>query len=295
MQRRIAGLALTVALPVALLAACTPPDDTTRRPIPAPTWARASAVSLELPFDAFKWSPQEDWSLERARHALLERCVRSSGVGFTMPVNTSAQAPSAGYGNSRRYGVADENAASRFGYHMPVTDDELERRRAVTEWGRQVGAEEEATIYGSGHGGDSPGCYHEADSILTEGVPRADTGWLTQQSAATLQQTERNAEVVRAREKWRSCMSASGYTYRTPEEAIGDSRWDVRKPEIGRQEVETARADTRCKRGTGLTAVWHRAEAALQRRIIARNPETFRALAANKRAHLANVRDTLAG
>ncbi|GAA1177977.1 hypothetical protein GCM10009654_39050 [Streptomyces hebeiensis] len=293
-RRRATGLALVSLLPITLLTACATHGETSPRPtkpLTLPTAAPASAPFLELPFDAYRWTSRDDWSLAKARRTLLESCVAGRGVDFTMPTNIADERPPARYDNSRRYGVVDESTAAQFGYHRPVTDDERERRTAMTEWARRVSAEEEAAIYGEA---ETPGCYSEVDALLARGVPEADTDWLTERGVGTLRKTERSAEVVGAKERWRSCMSAAGYSYRTPDGAIGDPRWDLDSAKISALEVGTARADARCKRVSGLFDAWHAAEATAQARVIEENPEKFRALAANKRAHLTNVRNALA-
>ncbi|MFJ2556936.1 MULTISPECIES: hypothetical protein [unclassified Streptomyces] len=201
MHWRTTGLALFLTLTSVLPVACAAREGTggqpPRHPTAAPLWTQAAGMSLELPFDAYKWTPREDWSLERARRVLLEHCVRAAGVDFTMPVTTAREAPAAGYDNSRRYGVTDERVAARFGYHMPVTEDERERRSAVREWGAQVGAEEATALCGQGDGNGTAGCYREADTVLSADVPEADTDWLTEQGAATLRPSAVSSSTTR--------------------------------------------------------------------------------------------------
>ncbi|MBF8184745.1 hypothetical protein ITP53_03105 [Nonomuraea sp. K274] len=282
MSRIRAGAALILVLP--MLAACT--AQLSPGSADAPTPVGFTVLRLDLPFDEYKWKPRDIWSLERGRQILVKRCVRGRGLNFTMPENTGAEAPPDVYDNSRRYGVADENAASRFGYHLPVRPDQERRRNRIEAWNKGVSEAEEAAIYG---GNGQPGCYQQIDSFLERGLPRADTDWLSAQSADSLRRTEQLEAVTRAKEDWRRCMSRLGFAYANPDAAIGDPRWDLDAPAITEREIETAQADVRCKQSSGLLKTWHEAERTLQHQIIQRNLEKFDLLRAGKNIHLSNV------
>lgn len=256
-----------------------------------------AALRLDLPFDAYKWDDRDVWLLERARYTLVARCVRERGLDFTMPRNTADTGPPAGYDNSRRYGVADPRAVSRYGYHLPADPDGDRRRRRLQVWSEQVSAAEESAIYGDGTEGDL-GCYGQADAVVDRGVAAtadADDGWLAARSSATLERSGADPEVVRARVRWRDCMFRAGFRHRDPDAAGGDARWNLDGAAVPAAEVATARADVRCKESSGLLRSWHAAETALQRDAVGRDRPRFDRIAAARATRLGNARVVLAG
>ncbi|MFI8951481.1 hypothetical protein ACIGO6_33875 [Streptomyces sp. NPDC053750] len=282
MNRARASLALLSALPLLLLSACAEhrPE---RAPAP-PLVAATSPAELALPFDTYKWTPRETWLQDRARRLLAERCLADRGIGLKLP--DPGDEPPDVHTNDRRYGVTNVQAAARYGYHLPSMWDEEGGRTRTTGWTRKPSAQEEAALYGEA---DRPGCYQYADSVLARDVPAADTRWFAGQSAETLERTETDPAVVRARTRWKTCMDEAGHDYAHPREAIGDARWDLDAPTITEREIETAQADIRCMRLSGLLSTWHRAEVTLQRRIIAEHSQKFRDLTIAKHAALRNV------
>ncbi|MFI1866128.1 hypothetical protein [Streptomyces jumonjinensis] len=261
-----------------VLPSCTvrhPPEHTSSRPPSA--WT--SSFRLPLPFDAYKWNPRETWLRERARRLLAEHCLQARGIDLNLPGATPE--PPDSYDNSRRYGVGDIRAASRFGYHPPEMWS-----GGQPQWAERLSAEEEAALYGAE---SDPGCYHQADSALSRGTPAADTSWLATQSSRTLLRSSATAEVNQARSSWSTCMKQAGYAYTHPDKAIGDPQWDLDSRTVTARETETARADVRCKRSSGLLRLWHTTESAAQRRVIARHRAVFESLTANKQAQLKNA------
>ncbi|MEV6425958.1 hypothetical protein [Streptomyces sp. NPDC051662] len=246
------------------------------------------ASELVLPFDTYKWTARETWLHDRARRVLTERCLEGRDVGLDFP-DTGPEPPDS-YDNGRRYGVADDRAVALSGYHLPTGREGGRDNSAATGWGEALSAEEEAALYGTDL---SPGCYRHADSLLARDVPAADLSWFADQSAETLLKTENVPTVTQARKRWRTCMNQAGHPYAHPSAAIGDPRWNLDSSTITEREKKTARTDVRCKQSSGLLSNWHAAETTLQRQVIARNAETFKALASHKRALLKNVLSVL--
>ncbi|SFB36203.1 hypothetical protein SAMN05216266_10944 [Amycolatopsis marina] len=250
-----------------------------------------SRYELPLPFDEYKWSPQDQWLLEQARHRLVKHCVEARGATFTLPEQDGSESRRTTVDNSRRYGVLDPAAVHRFGYHVP-TDPASERREAVTErWVAQVGAGEEAAIYGTA---DDPGCYAAADEKLAATAPAADAEWLGAQSADSVDQSMSTPEVSRTLADWRRCMTEHGFDYADPYAALGDERWNLDAPEVTPLELRAAELDLDCKRSSDLTSAWQQAETSRQERIIDEHADRFERLRVAKRAQLDLARQVLA-
>ncbi len=67
-------------------------------------------------------------------------------------------------------------------------------------------------------------------------------------------------------------MRKAGYRYSSPQEAIRDPAFtDGRDHHVTKTEIATAVADVRCKRTTGLIAIWTGVEIAYQRLAITQN------------------------
>jgi hypothetical protein len=245
---------------------------------------------LVLPFDQYKWNPREQGLYEQARILLLKRCVQSRGTTFTMPERMDSEELPDIYDNSRRYGLAHEAAAARFGYHIPADSDGGRQRREIGKWSKEISAAEETAIYGAP---GIPGCYEQADAELAKGTPGADTDWLTARSSESRDETAKNESVVNAKAGWRACMAGLGFTYADPDDALGDRRWDVESPTITETELRTALADVRCKDSSGLVRVWQEVETTWQRQVIDRNADRFPALAATKQTQLSNARQVI--
>ncbi|MER8071207.1 hypothetical protein ABTZ59_23225 [Streptomyces sp. NPDC094034] len=274
------------------LGACSDPDQRSEHSAAAPPLPEGTpyASELVLPFDTYKWTARETWLHDRARRVLTERCLEGRDVSLDFP-DTGPEPPDS-YDNSRRYGVADDRAVARSGYHLPERWEGGQGDSASTGWGEALSAQEEAALYGTDL---SPGCYRHADSLLARDVPKADLSWFADQSAETLEKTENVPAVTQARKRWESCMNQAGHPYAHPSAAIGDPRWNLDSSTITEREKKTARTDVRCKQSSGLLSEWHAAEAAMQRQVIARNTETFHALSSHKRALLKNVLSVLNG
>ncbi len=234
----------------------------------------STTTPLTLPFDAYKTTPEQRATLGDAHNLLVARCMRERGVAVEPPAEDAALIAALDPGNSRRYGVADTEAAGRYGYHLarPPSPD------TTAAWAAGLSAATRGHLYGTG---GRHGCLDRASLVLERGARKADWPWLSRQDALTLEQSAKTPEVVAAAGRWRACMTGAGHAYPSPEAAITDSRWNLDERAVTEDEKRTAVADTRCKWSSGLVAAWHAADAELQRALVRDNAARFAALRAD--------------
>ncbi|MFC4118584.1 hypothetical protein [Nonomuraea zeae] len=253
------------------------------KPTPqTPAKGVASVSELVLPFDAYKTTPEQRAVLGNAHNTLVVRCMRKRGITLAPPAEDPDTLAAIDPGNSRRYGVADTEAARSHGYHLarPPSPD------TTGAWAGKLPKRTRHRLYGTAA---DRGCLDRATLFLDKGAPKADWSWLGLQDSLTLEQSAKDPAVTGAVKRWQSCMSQAGHSYPSPEAAIADGRWDLDKPEVSEDEKQTATADTACKWSSGLVAAWYAADAALQRAVIRDNPDRFAALRDNLKQRLSRA------
>ncbi|WP_103957268.1 hypothetical protein [Nonomuraea solani] len=246
---------------------------------PTPARGVASVSELVLPFDAYKSTPEQRAVLGNAHNHLVVRCMRKQGITIKPPAEDPVTIAAVDPGNSRRYGVADTEAARLHGYHLarPPSPD------TTGAWAGKLPKPTRHRLYGTAA---DRGCLDRATLVLDKGARKADWPWLSLQDSLTLEQAAKHPSVTAAVKRWQSCMSQAGHSYPAPEAAIADGRWDLDEPAVTEDEKQTATADTTCKWSSGLVAAWYAADAELQRAVIRDNAGRFDALRANLRQRL---------
>ncbi|MFB4311535.1 hypothetical protein [Actinomadura sp. GTD37] len=261
--------ALLVPLAPLVLAGCAAPPH--RDEPPARIVHIADVAALVLPLDAYRPTPAQRRSVQRAEKTLVMACLRRFGLA----ADIADPAPPPFAQNARRYGLADEVRAKKLGYSTP----EISKRPPRPELPQQVRqvawGDGPATV--RGRRVPAEGCVGEADRRLNAGVQPGGT--LADRLAfASLEASEQDTRVRAAFARWSTCMKRAGHSYATPMDANRDRRFrDARKHDADQLETETAVADVRCKHQSRLIDVWAGAEAAYQERAIARHrPELDR-------------------
>lgn len=255
---------------------------------PAPVRGVTSVSELVLPFDAYKTTPQQRAVLGNAHNRLVVRCMRKQGITVAPPVDDPAAIAALDPGNSRRYGVADTEAARRAGYHLarPPSPD------TTGTWAGKLPKRTRHRLYGTAA---DRGCLDRATHVLDKGSPKADWSWLALQDSLTLEQAAKHPTVASAVKLWQSCMSKAGHSYPSPEAAIADGRWNLDEPTaVTEEEKQTAVADTLCKWSSGLVPAWFAADAGLQRTLIRDNRDRFEHLRDNLKQRLSRASRLLA-
>lgn len=239
---------LPVAVLVTVLAAgCSgapgDPDGKAAQSPPPPT---REVRDLVLPLDSYALESPELALVQSAENALIRRCMARQGLKWTFPERRK----SASWPNRGRYGLIEDEAARRFGYH-PIPDPEAEKRTAQYE--HREGAldrRERSALHGAG---GREGCRDRARATLLRGVPKVDWQLIDRTGFATYRDSRRSTAVVNSVREWSSCMRDRGFVYGDPMAANDDARW--RTPGPSRAERATAVADVRCKHRAGLVNV----------------------------------------
>ncbi|QKW35900.1 hypothetical protein HUT06_19205 [Actinomadura sp. NAK00032] len=246
-------------------------------------------AALTLPLDAYRTSPAQRKTVQRAEKKLVTACLRRYGVAF----DVGDPAPPPFSQNARRYGLADEERAGRLGYSSPEISKrpprpDLPPRAREAAWG-----DGPAKIHGRAV--PEGGCVGEAGRTLNAGSRQSGT--LGDRLAFTsLQRAAKDSRVRTAFAVWSRCMKRAGHSYATPRDANRDRRFiDGPDHRVTRVEKATAVADVRCKHEARLIDIWASVEAAYQKRLIARHKtELDRERAANA-ARIGNANRVLAG
>lgn len=223
--------------------------------------------TFRLPLDNYRRDPVDLAVLARARSVLFRRCMQRFGFDRHLPSSISGQSSTGS--NEYRYGLASEDNAAKFGYH-PAREETRQKRQPP-----KLSPAEKAVAFGVGqskyHGRDVPvdGCFGEADRQLAKGaIAPTDPNLVENLSIESSKLAERDSRVRAGFDAWSRCMAQSGYHYRSPWDANDDPAFQTRKSTA--HEIATAKADTACKRRTGLLKVWAAVEVAYQRTLISR-------------------------
>jgi hypothetical protein len=178
---------------------------------------------------------------------------------------------------SRRYGVTDLADAQRYGYQVPFNQSEQpgpiptaeESTALIGPRTKDKTAAGPAVINGKTVPAD--GCQGEASRAIGADI---STSAVQSIAAESWTDAQHDSRVGKAFETWSACMSAQGYHYASPINAMNALTWSTPPSDLERR---TAVADVTCATSTGLDHTWSQVEAALERPMIAQNlPELTR-------------------
>lgn len=236
---------------------------------------------IVTPLDAYLPSPEENYTLKKARVLLVNRCMRRLGypdnpqplgryTGRPMLSHTEflvspiPQVEQYGFkspaGERERTG-SDADAAyvkkatklqgkllsgriSTFnGKKVPAQGCEGEALRVITKGARTP---QEVTLPGGNKAGAGKGGFGEGYAEMVVSAARSDV----------MAKVWNDGRFTGAVENWSKCMAKQGYEYDDPRKARNDPRWQ-KSEQAGKEEISTAIADMRCKKklnylGTGI-------------------------------------------
>jgi hypothetical protein len=245
---------------------------------------------IVLPFDAYRLRRDEQSLVNRALLILATRCMRARGFAdITLPASVVGGAPDS-LGNSRRYGVTDEGAARRYGYHLPPNPTSERNSAELDGWLAKQDVPELDAVYGTD---DKSGCTENAQKALANGTPVADLGWFTDLDVNSFEQSKEDRRVIPAIRDWRTCMRRAGWAYAGPHDAAGDPRWDADSSVIPSQEIRVATTDVRCKQQARLVETWVAVETEIQQGHIRRSSNKFAQLTETRRLLVLNAGRTV--
>ncbi|MFJ1679804.1 hypothetical protein ACIODT_33505 [Streptomyces sp. NPDC088251] len=84
--------------------------------------------------------------------------------------------------------------------------------------------------------------------------------------------------------KWSTCMRTAGFSYRDPDAAVDDPRWDLRSAAPSRAEIAVAAAGISCKLRTNLLGVNFAVEAEYENAAIGDHSRELDAVRAHRDA-----------
>ncbi|MER6481208.1 hypothetical protein [Streptomyces filamentosus] len=190
--------------------------------------------------------------------------------------------------NSRRYGVINLPLAKKFGYGVPLpsgitiqeaqktAEKNIERTRSLPQEVRDVYTGEGGRNF-NGRVIPEGGCRGRAYEELGLPVSGIESTTLDAMRYETWSQARYNSIVIDAVKKWSACMKEAGYSYKTPEDAVGDPSWQ-RSGAPSKEEINSATTDISCKRKVMLIEKWHAVETESQRQMIRDKPDVLDAL-----------------
>ncbi|MFD0905319.1 hypothetical protein [Actinomadura sediminis] len=234
-----------------------------------------SVRTSAMPLDAYRLSGAQEAQLHNQRNVMNRECMRSFGLSYLPHYTdrTEVIAASFAVNNSRRYGISDPVAASRFGYHLPPQPSSESgaesdtspmamppdkylvftgaRKPASSSVQKMPDTQAQKVSPGSYHGKAIPpgGCAGQTDRklLFTSQSPEAAeanhlAAELNQEAFIKAVQDTRTRKVDEA---WRRCMAEKGYNgYASPLKAA--AAFDLTQP-VSKAEIDTAVADVTCQ------------------------------------------------
>lgn len=248
---------------------------------PKPT---KQVLGLVLPFDKYQLTQQDSYAAAKARDFLIRECMEKRGHEWSIlryPSHVDE------IKNRRRYGVIEIQVARGFGYHanseiLSGGSDVLQQRN---ERDKHLGGDGMRAAYNEG-----TGCGYKANDVLDRDRASADYHLFNRLSSELLARAKKDSKVTTVTRQWARCVRESGYTYKTPDEAIGDSRWWKKESNSASPaEKSVAVADVRCKSRVGLVGALFAAESRLQKQAIKQHGAYFGRLSEARARYLDHV------
>ncbi|PYC67367.1 hypothetical protein C7C46_30440, partial [Streptomyces tateyamensis] len=207
--------------------------------------ATGTVKDFQLPLDAYRPTPAQKLTLDNARIALENSCLRSFGLSVQLPLKASE--PDLSHLNAGLFGPTDEQAARAHGYRLPQSAAPAPAASPVN-----LPQDAQQLLTGSGPtevGGKAVpqgGCLGQANRQLAQGGPPAprDPNYANNLAASLGSTVDADPTVLAVQQKWSTCMKAAGFTFATSIDAMTNS-WPGAAPSS--TEIATATADVHCK------------------------------------------------
>jgi hypothetical protein len=300
-MRRLAIPVLSLALLVGCSARepSAPTSATPSAEAPEPSASTASPATkgytFRLPIAAYSYSAADYEVIRSAEQVLARDCMKDFGLSYT-PATSPVPAPAP----DRRYGLSDMATAGRYGYRLPpepaAPEPELTKDEAAVLYGkRSLGdsGRQDAKLEFRGREIPDQGCLGKAILDFREPYEHpAGSRTASRIATSSYQDSLKDPKVRAAVGAWSSCMRRKGYDYASPLDALRTPAF--RAGTVSGEEKETAVADVSCKRSTGLLDTWFDAEAAIQKDMIAKDPEPLRKLDDMHRRKVSAAKEILA-
>ena len=265
-----------------------------------------------MPLDAYRLSGAQEAQVHNQRNILNRECMKSFGLSYLPHYTDRTEVIAASFAvdNSRRYGISDPVAASRFGYHLPPqpvtgsadSGDESDTSPVTMSpdkyWvftGTQKPSDSASVAQvpdtqaqkvspGSYNGEAIPpgGCAGQTDRKLLF-TSQSSQVVEANQLAAELNQraffkTVQDAGAFKVNDAWKRCMTDKGYDgYSSPLKAA--AAFDLNQP-VTEAETKTAVADVACQQQVNYVPTLTAIEKGHQETAIAKHTATLAILKA---------------
>ncbi|MCX4865586.1 hypothetical protein OHU11_20760 [Streptomyces sp. NBC_00257] len=285
-RRRSAWLAALSAGALAATLLVSGCDGEPARPPSAPgpvaTPTPTTTANLRLPLNAYLPTPEEQATGEYLVYRVQQRCMRGFGFQYLPHLSSdyikTTVATWREY-ESRRYGISERAIAAERGYHLDkapggtrapqiATALSLPEREALS--GRTADGRASSTPL-RGRPVPRDGCAGQAvRTVHADGSESAQRGndLVARLRHEAFERSRSDPRVAAVNRTWSSCMRDKGFTYRDPDAALEDPRWDLRSARPSRAEIAVATADISCKLRVNLLGTNFAVEAEYENAVI---------------------------
>jgi hypothetical protein len=235
----------------------------TGQPAVGPIPTVRSATDLHGPLDSYMLTNDDQWKISIGNRISDWKCIRNKG--FDIPVKSI---PIAEVSNDDSFGYLkflDAATASQYGYHLPPAVPHPGTEVVHPLFSNQLAARQ--------------AWMSDCQSIVTQ--TRSNQFQLPVDPKGGVQLSMAKAQVdsryLAVAARWSTCMSKSGYTFKTPLDAMNAKPWGLTDPSgqsrgpVTAVESGTAGADARCRQETNFQGWWVALVNAYENRFISAN------------------------
>ncbi|ROV65351.1 hypothetical protein D3105_27885 [Streptomyces globisporus] len=263
-----------------------------------PTPGHLDAAQITTPLDAYLPSPEENYTLKKARVLLVNSCMRE--LGYAQNPQPLSRFSGEAYLEHGEFLVVPLEQAERYGYKKPPEGKDA-GAGAESRYGKSVTDTQGSLLTGkvptfNGKKVPAEGCEGEALRIITKGAATAEEVTMPDGSAAgsgkggfgegyaeMVVSSARGKAMAKVREDsrfqdvtelWSDCMEKQGYDYDSPSSAWNDKKW-ADASRAGKQEIAVAVADMGCKKKVNYLGVGIAVETAYEKQVIEESAEVL--------------------
>ncbi|WP_315894403.1 hypothetical protein [Streptomyces sp. P9(2023)] len=238
-----------------------------------------SATIPTLPIEGYLVSQKEKEQILKASRMVAKSCMARFGFSYSWSAASGQRVTSDDNASnrSRRYGIVDSAAASKYGYGLGADNvqgpSEQAPSAAMSEAATRVflGNSDPTVKVESGakvNGQKIPegGCAGEAKRKIGNGLSNRAANDINMASFTVSLNDEKVKAVLG---QWSQCMQKRGYDFNSPLDPLKTMGAGSATP----REKVTADADVQCKYETNLIGIWNSVESAIQKAMIGKKEE----------------------
>ncbi|MFE2294531.1 hypothetical protein [Streptomyces sp. NPDC059452] len=264
-----------------------------------PTPGHLDAAQITTPLDAYLPTPEENYTLKKARVLLVNACMRS--LGYEQNPQPLARFSGKPYLEHSEFLVVPIAQAEKYGYKPPPAPDRERGSGAESLYAKNVTDVQGNLLSGrvstfNGKKVPAGGCEGEALRTITAGAATSEEVTLPDGSAAgagkggfgegfaemvvasargkAMAEVREDSRFLDASERWSDCMKKQGYDYDSPSSAWNEKKWSD-ATRAGKQEIAVAVADMGCKKKVNYLGVGIAVETAYEKQVIEESAEVL--------------------